>query len=89
VREHFEFIIRQRSEKIKKMKDSSLVKLPMMRKVPSEKRGMLENIVSKKTVTENSSPNAERFAKYIKKTEVIGKMSLKVGKPKKFFLQQC
>jgi hypothetical protein len=71
------------------MKDSSLVKLPLMKKVPSEKIAMLENIVSKKTVTENSSPNHERFAKYLKKIEAIGKISLKVGKPKKLFLQQC
>ena len=60
---------RKDSLRDRRPRERSHFKLPELRKVPSEKKNIMENlemVVGRKIQTETSSPNNKRLAKYMK-----------------------
>ena len=61
-----DFVLRKNSLKDRRSRNRSNLRLPELKKVPSEKKNALQQIVGKKIHTETSSPDSKRLAKYLK-----------------------
>lgn len=64
-----DYLNRKNSLRDHRLRDRSNFKLPELRKVPSEKKNIMDNlemIVGRKMQTEASSPNNKRLGKYMK-----------------------